>query len=354
MGTIQWRPEVNALTTPQSYWIRFVPKYSAGSADMARRLAQALPNYSEEEFRTFLATRNDILRQSLLDGETMTEEGAFIYSLSFTGRLDNPDDPLPPLEDCLQVRVRVSPPFAESLRQDARTERLPMSKKLPLINTAQDTVLELSDVLNPDGLLRLTGEDLSFDRNRDTDSCVIAGTASGSTVQTRFGKIEDSELIIMPDIPAQSNPWNNEYTVSVSTHYSEHGTLRTGTYGRMLRTPLAVNGFGEPTGCLTGSADAPYVTITSGIVSEDTRLRIRVIRDALSNRLIFSLIDMREGGAAGNEISVTGNGTILLPGYTDSAVTSLAVTVHNYAALWEMVRSEYSGRLTDILDITTA
>ncbi|WPD20872.1 MAG: hypothetical protein SD837_11750 [Candidatus Electrothrix scaldis] len=37
-----------------------------------------------------------------------------------------------------------------------------------------------------------------------------------------------------------------------------------------------------------------------------------------------------------------------------SPVTSLTITVQNYAALLDLVRNEYSGRLIDILDITTA
>ena len=35
MSTIQWRPEINALTVPQSYWIRFVSRNSAGIEDLA-------------------------------------------------------------------------------------------------------------------------------------------------------------------------------------------------------------------------------------------------------------------------------------------------------------------------------
>jgi hypothetical protein len=30
----------------------------------------------------------------------------------------------------------------------------------------------------------------------------------------------------------------------------------------------------------------------------------------------------------------------------------LEITVNNYAALWEMIRSNYNGRLVDVLDVT--
>jgi hypothetical protein len=356
MATIQWRPEINALTTPPSWRPRFLPRNVAGTADMAERMAAALPNYSAEEFRTFIDLHNQLISESLSNGEQVTEENAVTYSLSFTGRLDSPDDPLPDINDCLQVRIHASPPFIDNIRQAAKTERLPMHKKTPLISTARDTVLDLSDVLNPQGLLRLTGELLFFDRQQGTGECVIAGTESGSTVQTRFGKVEDSEIILMPDIPAQANLWNNEYTVSVSTRYSEHGTLRTGTCGRMLRTPLTVPGLGLPTvpetGILTGSSPTAHVGINGGSVSADTMLRIQVIQDLADNRLRFSLLDMTEGGLVADEVTVTQDGEYILPGFAGSAVSTLEITVNDYAALWDMIRNDYSGRLVDVLDVT--
>ncbi len=188
MATIQWRPEVNALTTPQSYWIRFVPRNKASREDIAADIARKHPNFNESDILTILNAETEAIQERLLNGEQVTFEGSFSYFPSFTGRLDSPDDPLPP--------------FVEFLCQNAQAERLPEEKKLPLISTAQDTVLGLKNVLNPAGLLQLTGADMSFDRSQADAGCVIEGTQSGKTVQTRFGKIEDSEIILMPDIPA--------------------------------------------------------------------------------------------------------------------------------------------------------
>jgi len=356
MGSIQWRPEVNALTTPQSYWIRFVPRYTAGSADMAERLAKELPNYSVEEFRTFLATRNEILRKSLLNGEMLTEENAFTYYLSFTGRLNDPDEPLPSLNECLNVRVRVSAPFIESLRQAAHTERLPMEKKVPVISMVEDTLLKLNDVLLPEGVLQLTGADLLFQPESGRGECVIEGTQSGQAVQHRFPMISNTTIMLMPDVPTQAHLWNNEYTISLSTHYSEHGTLRTGIYGRLLRTPLHVimPSDGSPTdiGILTGGSPAdPYVTITGGTATDDEMLRIQAVLDMRHDSLLFSLLDMKEGGAAGPAATITDNGDLTLSGFTNSAVSSLRIRVNNYAALKELIRNDYSGRLVDLLQL---
>ncbi|WP_417916794.1 hypothetical protein [Candidatus Electronema sp. JC] len=358
MATIQWRPEINPLTTPQSYRIRFAPRNAAGIEDIAADIARQHPNFSKADILTILRAEDEAVQARLLNGEQVTKEGSFSWYLSFTGRLESPDEPLPPLDDCLQVNVRVSPPFLAAIRQNAQTERLPMEKKLPLISTAKDTLLELKDVLNPAGALQLNGADLYFDRTQDGSECVIEGTQSGKIVQKRFIKIEASEIILMPELPAQAHPWNNEHTISVTTRYTEHGTLRTGAYERMLRSPLTLTNMGHPhppeTGILTGSAASAYVSVTGGSVSADETLRIQVILDLRADALLFSLLDMKEGGRAGAAMTVTANGELTLQGFADSAVSSLTVRVNNYAGLKEMIRNDYGGRLVDVLDVRTA
>jgi hypothetical protein len=359
MATIQWRPEINALTVPQSYWIRFMPRNTAGRKDIAADIARQHPNFNEADILTILQAHDEAVQTRLLNGEQVTMEGSFSYFLSFTGRLDSADDPLPPLDDCLHVSVRVSQAFLDTLRRDGQAERLPEEKKLPLISSAQDSLLKLKDVLNPDGALLLTGDNLAFDPAApDAGRCIIAGTQSGSTVQTRLLKVEQSEILLMPEIPAQAHPWNNEYTVSISTRYSEHGTLRTGSYGRMLRSPLTLTKMGHPNppevGILTGKAAAAYVSVTGGSVSANETLRIQVLLDQRADALLFSLLDMQEGGRAGAAVTVTANGSVTLPGFAGSAVTNLTVRVNNYAGLKEMLRNDYGSRMADVLKVETA
>ncbi len=52
MATIQWRPEVNALTVPQSYWIRFMPRNTASRKDIAADIARMYPNFAEADILT--------------------------------------------------------------------------------------------------------------------------------------------------------------------------------------------------------------------------------------------------------------------------------------------------------------
>jgi len=353
MKTIQWRPEVNALTTPHSYRILHLPHGTANRADIAADIALRQPNLTQEMILTVLRIEDEVIQARLINGEQVTKEGSFSWFLSFTGRLNSPDDPLPPLDECLQINMRVSPPFAAVVRQAAQTERLPMEKRLPLISTAQDSLLKLNDVLSPAGALQLTGDDLFFDPADSGSECVLAGTRNGRIVQTRLIKVETSEIIFMPDIPEQDAPWNNEYTVSVSTRYSEHGTLRTGTYARMLRTPLLWDGAAHEggTGMLTGEAEVPYVTISSGTDVSDGLFRVQAVYDAHTNALLLSLLEMKEGDGAGASVPVTANGAFTLPGFSGAPVGSLIIAVEQYSDLKALVRNKYGGRLIDIVSI---
>jgi hypothetical protein len=358
MSTIQWRPVVNALTKPQSYRPQVVPRGSAGYDEMAADIAAAHPVYNADLLRSVAPLIMDWIQERMINGWQVTFENAFTFHTILTGKMAGPDDPLPNANELLQVYAYASRPCVQTVRQKAKLERLPMNEKLPLITSTEDTKLKLADVLNPNGLLRLTGSNLYFEEDEPDCGCVIAGTQSGETKQSTFGTISNSEILLAPSIPAQAHPWNNEYTLSLSTQYTEHGTPRTGIYRRRLRSPLTAERLGHPnppeTGILSSKEASPLVSITGGTVAADERLRIQAIFDAVENRLLFSLTDMRKEGAAGPETPMSANGTYALQGFSGSAVSSLSLRVNNYAALVSLVRNSYAGRLVDILDVKVA
>ena len=355
MATIQWRPEVNALTTPQSYTVRYMPRDVLGYDELAAEIARDNPLWDEEMIKSILLARDRTVMKQLINGNKVTLEDAFSYSLSFHARLNEPDDSLPPVEDMLRVKVSASRAFVREVRKEARLERLPMNEKLPLITSAEDTKFKLANVLNPGGVLHLTGGKLFFDEEDPKYGCIIQGTRSGETKQSTYGSVSNTEILLVPDIPVQDDPWNNEYQVSITTQYTEHGTSRTGTYRRRLRTPLTVSGLGNPeppeTGILTGNAAAPYVRAAGATMTADETLRIQAVLDLREDRLLLNLLDMKEEGAAGTEVIVTADSDYSLPGFSNSAVSALEITVDNYAALKDMIRNDYSGRLVDVLEV---
>ncbi|MGR0482503.1 MAG: hypothetical protein ACTFAL_14170 [Candidatus Electronema sp. V4] len=355
MATIQWRPEPNPLTVPYSWKIRFVPRDSSGTDELAVAMAEENPNYIDDDAKTLLAALRRVIQKKLLNGGQATIDGMISFGLSFTGRLDSPDDPLPPVDETLHVDVRVLQPFLKEIRQQARFEKLPMTEKGPVIDSVEDTRLHLADVLNSKGVLQLTGTNLFFDPEDGGSGCVIEGTRSGRAAQTQFGPISDSGIVIVPDIPAQDAPFNNEYTLSVSTRPTGHGSPRVGIYRRKLRSPLTVTKLGHPNppevGILTGKAANPLASVTGGTVSADEMLRIQAVFDIRNSVLLLSLLGMKENGPVGAAVTVVANGAYTVPGFSGSAVSSLNVRVNDYAALVDLVREQYYGRVVDVLEV---
>jgi hypothetical protein len=353
MKTVQWRPEVNALTMPQSYSVRFVPRETVGYEGVAARMVRNNPGWTLTQAEASLRAAMQAMQEELSEGNRVTLEDALTITLSFTARLENPDDPLPPLEECLQVRAFASRPYVDGVRKAVHDERLPMSEKLPQINTAEDTVLKLADVLSAGSALRLKGTDLFFGDELHGGECVIAGTRSGNRIQSKFVSVTDTEVVLLPSIPNQPDPWNNEYTVSISTRYTEHGTLRTGTYRRRLRTPLVINSLSFETGpgILSGSDAAPFARITDGTVTASAMLRIQASLDIGGGHIELTLLDMKQGGKSGPSVRVTDNAVYTVSGWDGAAVTSLNVAVDDFAGLKDFIRSGYAGRLVDVLDV---
>jgi hypothetical protein len=353
MGTVQYRVEPNPLTKPVSYKLRFLPKQTAGYDELAAALAKDTGLSAEQAMACLQSTVKNI-KEMLCNGIQVTLEEAFTFAPSFHARLDTPDDPLPPMDELLRISISATHPFVQYVQQNVTLERVSTEEKAPSILSAADTILELNNVLNPAGVLRLTGSNLFFDPKKPDCGCVIAGTRSGSTKQSQFASISDGEILLVPHIPAQDDIWNNEYTISISTQYTERGSLRTGTYGRRLRTPLTVDfsHAGESgVGILTGDADSPYVWVLACSSSEAVQLRIQALLDPITDTLSMRLLAMQERGAVGAAINIIGNGGYVLPGFSGSAASTMTVQVDHLTELTALVRNSYNGSLVDVLNI---
>ena len=232
MTSILCRVEPNPLTTPPSYMLRFIPRSTGGYDEVAARVALKNPTWSADMIKAILQASMEEVGEMIIEGMQVTLEDAFTFRPSLHARLDAPDDPLPPMDELLDINISASRPFVKHVRQNAHIERLPPEEKVPVIISAQDTDLDLQNVLNSAGVLRLSGNDLYFDKKKPDCGCIIAGTRSGQEKQTQFASISDTEILVVPHIPAQDDPWNNEYVVSVSTRYTEHGTPRLAAQSR--------------------------------------------------------------------------------------------------------------------------
>jgi hypothetical protein len=351
--SIKYRLELNLLTTPHSYRIQVVPGKTVGYDEMAADISAAHPNFTEEMVRSLGPLIMEWIQQQMINGDKVIFPKAISFFLSCFGKIDNPDDQFINGEESMQMNMRVSKPYMNKIRTNGKLERQPMSEKLPVISFTEDRKLKLADVLNPAGVLRITGNNMDFDEDNPNCGCIIEGTRNGQTKQSTYGIVDNSQILLVPNIPAQDAPWNNEYMVTITTQYSEHGSLRSGIYRRKLRTPLTWDGLPHEggIGILTGSAEVPYVTIESGTVAADEMLRIQAMIDSRTGTLLMHLIDMQEGGRTGATVAIPANGDYVLPGFSGSNVSNVHITVHEWTALIALMRNSYSNRLVDIVDI---
>ncbi|WP_446011518.1 hypothetical protein [Candidatus Electrothrix sp.] len=63
MAKIQWRPEVNVLTIPRSYKIRFIPCDSAGTEELAVAMNEENSNYSVNDAKTTLPLQQRVIQK---------------------------------------------------------------------------------------------------------------------------------------------------------------------------------------------------------------------------------------------------------------------------------------------------
>ena len=350
---VYWQPKLNALTTPRSYKAQVVPTNFCGYDEISEGIANKNPIWSAGLVKAILLAEREEIIERLINGDQVSLERWFTYHLTIKRRLQALEEELPPDKRIVKLNGYASKTAVQEVQDTVELERLAPEVKLPVLESTEDTVLHLKDVLNSNGLLRLTGTNLLFHTEDGDGECVIEGTANGRTVQTRFGDITNTLLFVLPDIPGQTQPWQNEYRISVSTRYTEHGTLRTGIYPGLLRTPLSVN-LSADDGILSGGpASTPLARVTGGhLTAEGARVRIQALVDAQDGDLRLSLLDMTENGAVGNAVTASSNGVYTLPGYTGADVTTLEVTLLDYAALVTKAREQYAGRLVDILDVS--
>jgi hypothetical protein len=351
MASIQWKVEQNKLTTPASYRARTVARTTLDYAGVASAMAARNPQLSAGLIEFVLREFREEVRIQLANGNSINLENFLKFAVNFAARLPTAVSPLPPLAECLDVQVSASKTLRDNVRSTTSTEKIASVEKAPMILAVTDVTTGLQNVMDGGTSIVLNGTNMYFDNTMPGAECVIEGTRNGRTVQTNFGKRANSEIIVVADYPAQTNDHNNEYTISVTTSYTENGSLRTGTYNKRLRVPLQVSISAPATGILSGAEVVPLVSVTGGTATVSQRIRIQAVINNQDQILRISLLDMTEGGVVGNTVIINGDGTYEILGYTGSTVTSLTITINDYAALYALVNTAYSNRMVDILNV---
>ena len=87
---VHYRVELNPLTKPASYRLRFIPQGTAGYDEVAARVALKNPGSSAEQIKNHLRSAMEEIQAMLLEGLQVTLEDAMTLPPSLSGRLRTP------------------------------------------------------------------------------------------------------------------------------------------------------------------------------------------------------------------------------------------------------------------------
>ena len=62
MAGIQWKPEPNAITTPKSYKITYVPRAVVGYEELAAQISASNPNYNQQLVMSILKAMTEAIK----------------------------------------------------------------------------------------------------------------------------------------------------------------------------------------------------------------------------------------------------------------------------------------------------
>ena len=71
------------------------------------------------------------IQKALINGNHINLADKLIIPFSLTGRLDTPDDPLPPVTEALRMQIHPTATFMREIYHQAKLERVEMTEKLP-------------------------------------------------------------------------------------------------------------------------------------------------------------------------------------------------------------------------------
>lgn len=350
MATIQWRLESNPLTNPTSYKVRIMPRVAMDYEAIAQAIAARNPNFSAVAVETILRELREEVRIQLNNGNSVTLKDFCSFKTTANVRLETPSSPMPPPGTSLMTTISASITLRDDVRTGATYEKLPATEKAPVITSITNTNYELPDVIAYMSVMDVVGSNLQIGPDIADSKVTITGSRNGEHNPVMFAERKPSRILFTANQSSQTDVWNNEWQVSVTTRYTENGSLRTGTYNRYLRAPLNISHAALPKGCLSSGETAALANVTDNTGNEMIRICADV--NAQDDILRFWLTGMEVDSPVGDAVIINANQAYTLSGFAGSAVTSLEITTVNWEAIKTLVKTKYTNRMYDILNIT--
>jgi hypothetical protein len=258
-------------------------------------------------------------------------------------RLDSATDPLP--SQPIDIKAKPSKPFKTAVRQAATYYRLPATTKAPNIIAAPDTNTQIDGYVRDGFGAQISGSNVGFDPTVVDEGIYLLSSAGNSIKQSNLSLNNPSKLIYTPLLDVAAGPAGAnsvEQILTVSSRYTSTGQLRSGTYGKPLRTTNVVED-GAISLFVVGAAASGPATVTSYLGAQ---VDARVIAQ-LSPAGVLSLAVGTLAGVFGQSLDVLANGAYVLTGLA----ADVEVTVSDFTTLTASVLT-YQRYMQEVIDLS--
>lgn len=316
---------LNALTNPPSYSGRVVPNQILGYDQIAAQINLRNPTIPVQTAKSVLEAFANEVKIQLADGNTVNLTNFCSFVVTMPIKLETPNDPLP--SNPINISAKPSTPFKDAVKTAATYTRLPTPIKAPTISASYDSSTSVEGFVRNGWGLTIAGTNLRFDPTDATQGVFLLSQAGNDIRQENISLNDPSRLIVIPGLDPAVQPAGAasvEHVLSVRSKYTDNGTLRTGGYGKKLRTKNMISDTNKKL-FVTGTATSgPAVVKTYAGSAVDCRILAQVKTDGSLTLSIGSMT-----GSFGQEMTVAANGDYTLAGLAADVV----VTVSDYEAL---------------------
>lgn len=330
----------NALTNPPSFTARVAPNLVLDFDEMAVQINLHNPTIPVATAKSVLESFREEVKTQLLNGNTVKLTNFVSFVPTIPVNLAAATDPLP--SSPLDIKAKPSTTFKNECNQAASYTRLGYPTKDPSITEAKDTSTEIIGFIEAGKGFRIDGRNLGFDPTNVNVGIFLKPGADPEERQTNISINDPSLIVITPSFTPEGNS-DVEVLLTARNKYTENGTIRTGTYSRMLRTvvKVATGNQNYIFNAATASAAAEVSTWGGGTL----RMYMQLSLDQLN------ILNLRVKAGAGEwtpytQLTAEQEYTLTPAGY------SIGITVLDLVSLTENVTA-YGRFIQEVVDLTT-
>lgn len=340
MSAIGYQVIANVLTNPPSYTARVVPNSILGYDEVAAQINLHNPTIPVGTAKTVLEAFREEVKLQLANGNTVNLSNFVSFVTTMPVKLVNATDPLP--SNPINISAKPATPFKDEIRAAATYTRLATEIKAPSIASAFDTVSAINGFVRNGYGLRISGTNLRFDQADVNEGVFLLSSAGNDVRQDNISLNDPSNLIVIPGLDSAAGPAGTasvEHSLSVKSRYTDNGQIRTGTYGKKLRSPNVISDATSDQVFVCGAQTSGPAKIKTYTGAQVTCRLVAQIKN--TGELTLSVGTM--AGVFGQQMTVTAAGDFVLAGLA----ANVTVEVTDYQVLYDNTMA-YSRYLQEV------